>query len=385
MSPARGLSPRHAAVGATRVAFLMAGVAMATWASLVPFAKVRLSIDEGVLGALLLCLGIGSMVAMPLSGMWTARFGCRRVMTLATLVICVTLPLLSRVATAPWLALVLLIFGAAVGVLDCAMNIQAVTLERATGRTMMSGFHGLFSLGGVLGAGGMSGLLSFGINPWEASLVVATVLALLLLRVWPHFLPKASSLEDRGGPLFAWPRGVVLSIGVVCFILFLVEGSVLDWSGVFLADVGGMASSVAGLGYAAFAAAMTIGRLTGDRLVGWAGAKTVVVAGALLAALGLAVTTFFATSSLALWGYAMVGVGCANIVPVLFSWAGQQDEMPESLAVPAITTMGYAGVLMGPAVIGFVAHGTSLAAAWLVLVAALLGVAMTAYRWRAIA
>jgi MFS family permease len=314
--------------------------------------------------------------------MWVTRFGCRRVMVLAAVVVCVTLPLLSRVSTAPWLALALLVFGAAVGVLDCAMNIQAVMLERLTRRPMMSGFHGLFSLGGVVGAGGMSGLLSFGAHPWEASLVVATLLALLLGRVSPHFLPKESTLEERGGPLFARPRGVVLHIGVACFILFLVEGSVLDWSGVFLADVGGMASSVAGLGYAAFAAAMTIGRLTGDRLVCGAGAQTVVVAGAFLAALGLTATTFVAWWPVVLLGYAMVGAGCANIVPVLFSWAGQQREMPKSLAVPAITTMGYAGVLIGPAMIGFVAHGTNLTVAWLVLAAALLGVAMSARRWR---
>ncbi len=345
---------------------------MAAWAPLVPFAKERLGIQEAALGTLLLCLGAGSIIAMPLAGILTSRVGCRRVLILSVLVVCATLPMLAQVSSVIWLGLALFFFGAGIGSLDCAMNIQAIILERASARSMMSGFHGLFSLGGVVGAGGVSGLLSTGVSPWNATLTVAAVIAVLLALGAPHFLRYGGR---SGGPAFALAKGVVLFIGVLCFILFLTEGAVLDWSAVFLTDVRGMSPVHAGLGYAAFAATMTMGRLTGDRFVRRVGPRVTVIGGALLAAAGLALTTLVASWPVALLGYALVGAGCSNIVPVLFSLAGKQTEMPESIAVPAITTMGYAGVLLGPASIGFIAHATSLVTALLILSVLLLGVA----------
>jgi len=368
-------NPGSAQAHSTRVAFFIAGFGMAAWAPLVPFAKERLGIQEAALGTLLLCLGAGSIVTMPLAGILTSRLGCRRVLILSVLLICLTLPMLAQVSSVFWLGLVLFFFGGGMGALDCTMNIQAIILERARGQTMMSGFHGLYSVGGVVGAGGVSGLLSLGMTPWNATLTVAAAIAVLLALSAPYYLPYGGR---SSGPAFALAKGVVLFIGVLCFILFLTEGAVLDWSAVFLTDVRGMSPVHAGLGYAAFAATMTLGRLTGDRFVRRVGSKTTVIGGSLLAATGLALATLVPSWPVALLGYALVGVGCSNIVPVMFSLAGKQNEMPESIAVPAITTMGYAGVLLGPAFIGFVAHATNLAIALLILAALLLGVAASA-------
>ena len=360
---------------ATRIAFFIAGFGMAAWAPLVPFAKDRLGIAEGTLGTLLLCLGAGSIIAMPFAGLLTSRAGCCRVLILSILVVCATLPMLAHLSTVLGLGLALFVFGAGMGALDCTMNIQAIILDRASERTMMSGFHGLFSLGGVAGAGGMSGLLSLGMSPWHATLVVVVAIVLLLALSAAFFLPYGGR---SGGPAFALARGVVLFIGVLCFILFLTEGAILDWSAVFLTDVRGMSAAHAGLGYAAFAATMTVGRLTGDRIVVWIGPKATVIGGSLIAAAGLALATLVPFWAAAMMGYALVGVGCSNIVPVMFSLAGNQNEMPESIAVPAITTMGYAGILLGPAFIGYVAHASSLAIALLILAAMLVGVAASA-------
>jgi MFS family permease len=369
------LSSGSAQAHATRIAFFIAGFGMAAWAPLVPFAKERLGIQEGALGTLLLCLGAGSIIAMPLAGFLTSRVGCRRVLIFSVLVASATLPMLAQVSSIYLLGLALFFFGAGIGALDCTMNIQAIILERASGRTMMSGFLGLFSLGGVVGAGGMTGLLSTGMSPLDATLVVVAVIAVLLALSASHFLPYGGR---SSGPAFALARGVVLFIGVLCFILFLAEGAVLDWSAVFLAEVRGMSPEHAGLGYAAFAATMTVCRLTGDRLVSSVGPKVTVIGGSLVASAGLALATLIPSWPVALLGYALVGVGCSNIVPVMFSLAGKQDEMPESIAVPAITTMGYAGVLLGPALIGFVAHGTNLVVALMMLAVMLVGVAVSA-------
>jgi predicted MFS family arabinose efflux permease len=356
----------------TRIVFFIAGFVMAAWAPLVPFAKARAAIDDGVLGLILLCLGVGSIVTMPLSGALAARFGCRLVIAASTVLLCLTLPLLATVATLPLLVAVVLVFGAGVGALDVAINIQAIIVERASGRPMMSGFHGQFSLGGIAGAAGVTALLGAGSSPPAATLCVSIATIALLAMAVLHLLPYGARRE---GPTFAVPHGVVLFIGVLCFVAFLTEGAVLDWSAVFLTSARGMETSYAGVGYAAFALTMTIGRLTGDRIVQRFGGANVIVFGGLCAALGFTLAALAPFWQPALLGYALVGVGCSNVVPVLFTSVGRQTVMPEHVAVPAITTLGYAGILAGPAVIGFVAHAASLPTAFLMLAIALLGVA----------
>lgn len=362
----------RAAQHATRVAFFVAGFGMAAWAPLVPYAKLRLGIDEGTLGLLLLSLGAGSIVAMPMAGALAARFGCRAVIVASAALLCGALPFLATVAPLPLLTLLLFGFGGGLGAIDVAMNIQAIEVERASGRAMMSGFHALFSIGGIVGAGGVSAVLWIGASPLSAELCVVAITAIALAAAAPYLLSDAAG-GDRPG--FAVPRGIVLLIGVLCFIGFLAEGSVLDWSALFLTTIRNIEPDRAGLGFAFFSATMTLGRLAGDRIVQRLGGQTVVLLGGLCAAGGFAVTTLFPPLPAALFGYALVGAGCSNIVPVLFSSVGRQTEMPESLAVPVVTALGYAGILVGPVAIGGIAQALSLSTAFLVLSALLLAVA----------
>jgi predicted MFS family arabinose efflux permease len=357
----------------TRVAFFIAGFGIAAWAPLVPYAKARAGLDEGTLGLLLLCLGVGSILAMPLAGVLASRFGCRRVTIGGTLLICAALPLLATVSSIPGLIAVLFMFGAGLGTVDSTVNLQAVIVERASGKTMMSGFHGMFSLGGIVGAAGVSALLGFGFSPLTAMLVVAVLLLVALCKAAPHMLSYGS---ERSVPAFAIPHGIVLFIGGMCFIVFLAEGAALDWSAVFLVQERGIDTAYAGLGYAAFALTMTVGRLTGDRIVRRLGATRVMVFGGLTAAAGLFLATFAPNWEFALVGYVLLGAGCSNIVPVLFTAVGKQTVMPESVAIPAITTLGYAGILAGPAVIGFIAHASSLSFAFGLMAVLLVAVAI---------
>ena len=356
----------------TRIAYLIAGIGIAAWAPLVPYAKVRANLDEGTLGLLLLCLGVGSILAMPISGALAARFGCRRVLSGGTILICLALPLLATMTSLPWLVAALFLFGAGLGTVDSTVNLQAVIVERASGKTMMSGFHGMFSLGGIIGAAGVSALLGLGLSPLGATLVVNGVLLVALFKAAPHLLPYGS---ESSGPAFAIPHGVVLFIGILCFIVFLAEGAVLDWSAVFLTTERAVDTAYAGLGYAAFALTMTVGRLTGDSVVHRLGAKRVIIYGGSIAAAGFLLATLAPMWQAALLGYALVGAGCSNIVPVLYTAVGKQTLMPEAIAVPAITTIGYAGILAGPALIGFVAHGSSLGIAFGLIALSLVAVA----------
>ena len=358
----------------TRLTFLTAGLAMSAWAPLVPYAKERLALAEGPLGLLLLCLGAGSLLAMPLTGALAARFGCRAVVLWSALVVCLALPGLALAATPLQLGLVLFIFGASLGTMDVAMNVQAVIVEKASGGALMSGFHGMFSVGGVAGAGGMALLLWLGAGPLGACLAIVALVALLLWRASPDLLHEPEA-RDGNTPTFVMPHGAVIFIGALCFIVFLAEGAMLDWSAVFLSAERGLEEGRAGLGYAAFAVAMTAGRLTGDRVVGRFGARRVLLAGGLCAAAGFFTAVLSPTPAVALLGFVLVGLGASNIVPILFTAAGNQRAMPASLAIAAITTIGYAGILAGPALIGFVAHLSSLNMAFAVLGGALLLVA----------
>ena len=358
----------------TRIAFFIAGFGIAAWAPLVPYAKARAGLDDATLGLLLLCLGAGSILAMPISGMLATRYGCRRVFSAGTLLLCLALPLLATVSSVPLLIATLFLFGAGLGAVDSTVNLQAVIVERASGRTMMSGFHGLFSVGGIAGAAGVSALLALGLTPlWSIVVVVVLILA-ALIKAAPHLLPYGS---ESSGPAFAVPHGVVLFIGLLCFVVFLAEGSMLDWSAVFLTADKQIDEAYAGLGYAAFALTMTAGRLLGDTIVSRLGARRVIVLGGLFAAAGLVLATLAASWQVALIGYGLVGVGCSNIVPVLYTAVGKQTLMPMSIAVPAITTLGYAGILAGPAAIGFIAHASSLSTAFLLIATLLVAVAIS--------
>jgi predicted MFS family arabinose efflux permease len=367
-------STRRLEQRSTRIVFFIAGFGMAAWAPLVPFAKARAAIGDGALGLLLLCLGVGSLVTMSLAGDLAARFGCRRVVIASTVPLCLVLPLLATVSSPALLAVALLVFGASLGAIDVTMNIQAIIVERASGRAMMSGFHGLFSIGGMAGAACVAALLGAGASPLTATLCVVGGIIVALAMAASHLLPQGS---EREGPAFAMPHGVVLFIGALCFIAFLAEGAMLDWSAVFLTSVRGVETAYGGLGYAVFSLTMSIGRLTGDRIVQRFGGTGVIAIGGICASAGFAFATLVPWWQMTLLGYALIGVGCSNIVPVLYTSVGRQTVMPEYVAVPAITTLGYLGILAGPAAIGFIAHAASLSAAFLILGILLLGVAMS--------
>jgi MFS family permease len=360
----------------TRIAFLIAGLVMSAWAPLVPLAKARTGLDESGLGLLLLGLGVGSIVAMPFAGHLTARYGCRPVIVCSTATLCVLLVLLSSLSWLPGLALAVVLFGAAMGMLDCAMNIQSIIVEKNSGEALQSGFHGLYSVGGILGAGALTALLSMGLEPVFSVLCVVIVVMGCLYKAIPSLLTYGT---EKDGPIFAIPKGIVFLLGALCFIVFLTEGALLDWGAVFLVSSRNMEPTLAGLGYASFAAAMTLGRLTGDALVRRFGGVRVVAYGGMIAATGMLVSLGFEGWPASLLGYALLGAGCSNIVPVLFTATGKQDRMPQRVAIPAVISMGYAGILIGPAVIGFVAHMSSLSFALGGLVFLLLFVSAAAH------
>ncbi len=346
---------------ATRLSFFAAGFIMACWAPMVPFTKANVGVTDGELGLLLLCIGIGSIIAMPLTGWVSAQVGGKPMILAGGFGLVSVLPALAVVTDPLLLAAALLVFGASLGAIDVALNVHAVEVEKAARKPLMSGFHAMFSLGGFAGAGGMTWLLSREVSPLTGAVCGSGLGLAAILVAWPRLL------QVQGGkpPALVAPRGIVLLLAALAAISFLVEGAILDWSALFLLDRDLVEPTQGGLGYTLFSIAMTAGRLAGDWAVQAVGNRRTLLWGGLLTVAGF-VLLLAAHGMVALVGFILIGLGAANIVPVLFSQAGRQTAMPAGLAVAAVTTVGYAGVLAGPAAIGFVSHATSLPIAfWL--------------------
>lgn len=353
-------------VNATRAIFFVSGFGAASWAPLVPVLRERLAIGDDLLGILLLCIGIGSLLAMPLAGVLAERVGCRRVLIVAAVLYAAALLSVCMVDSF-WVAVpVILFFGGLMGCVDVVMNIAAVVVEQGLGRRIMSGMHAFWSLGGFVGAGLYGVWVAlFGLTAFQSTVIAALLMLVLTAVFGRNLIPYGGG----GGTLIAVPRGIVVFIGVATFIAFLSEGAVMDWGGVYLTTVRGMDLSLAGMGFSVFSAAMLLMRFLGDRTVQRFGACPIAVGGALLSVVGLLLIMFAPVDALLYLGFFAIGVGSANIVPVFFSLMGRQSVMPVGTAVSAVSTMGYLGILAGPAAIGFVSSVTNLMTAFGMLVA----------------
>lgn len=361
----------------TRLAFLAAGFASASWAPLVPFAKTRLGLTEAGLGLLLLCLGTGSALAMPIVGSLSTRIGSKPIITWCGLTLAASLPLLGTLSSRPAMAIALLLFGGSLGGLDVAMNLHAVHVERLAGRPLLSGFHALFSLGGFAGSGLMTLMLSRRFTPLTGTLCASAAIAVAIVTSLPALLETRSEEE---APLFAVPRGAVLLVAFLTAMAFLVEGAMLDWGALLLVARQLLSATRSGLGYMLFTVAMTCGRLTGDRVVARLGERRVLRLGSSLAFAGLVLLSVSRSLPLSLAGFVLIGFGAANVVPILFRRAGNEQGMHPGLALAAVTTAGYAGLLTGPPFIGFIARITSLPTSFLVLAAMTLPIALFSTR-----
>lgn len=348
---------------ATRLAFFAAGFAMACCAPLFPFIKANVGADEGQFGLLLLCLGLGSIIAMPLTGIIAAQRGARPMVLLGGFGLVLFLPILS-VATTPFaLGATLFLFGASLGTIDVAMNVHGAEVEGREKRPLMSNFHAQFSIGGFFGAGLMTLLLSMGAGVPLAACIGALVTLTAMALTRTRLLAASGATPEP----FARPRGIVLLLATLSAITFLVEGAVLDWGALLIIEQDLAPAERAGIGYILFSVAMVIARLTGDRTVAALGAFRVLVIGGLLTIFGIILILLDTLPVIALTGFILIGLGAANLVPIVFSAAGRQKLMPPGLAVASVTTTGYAGILLGPALIGFTAEKSSLPIAFLFL------------------
>lgn len=341
------------------VAFFVLGAAGGIWAVFIPIVRARFGIDEAVLGIVLLTLAAGALLAMPATAWAIGRFGARQ-MTVVTSIaspLAVSLTLLSPEL---WLLFVaVFVQGATAGALDVAMNTEAARVETARGKPSMSTFHALYSIGGLAGAGVAALLLSLGLAAGWGALGVLAVLAAAAFAVRAWYLP-ADRIEGRAFRLVL-PRGPLLGLGIIAFLSIGLEGAVGDWSALFLASDKGAEPAVAASGFAAFAGAMAAMRLIGDALVSRFGRYRTLLAGGIVVAIGCAIALGAPWPIVSAIGFGLIGAGAANVFPIIFSTAARFPA--GSGGLPAVATLGYAGFLTWPPIIGWIAHGLGLPAA----------------------
>jgi MFS family permease len=366
-------TPDRANRRAVTAAFLANGLTVATWLSRIPDVREELGLSASTLGLVLLGMSAGVLLALPIAGGLVPRFGSRRVLLVGAGVAVLSLPAVG-LSGGPWtLAAVLLVLGAGASAMDIAMNAQGAAVERVYARSIMVGFHGAWSVGALLGAlaGSVAAAIRLPVLPHFALAAVAVAVVTLVALPWLRVTDRTGVANGR--PRLAWPHGALVPLALVALASSLGESTASDWSGVHLRDVVGVPAGRAPWGFVAFTAAMVVARLSGDLVARRLGAATVVRLGGALAGLGFVLVALVPTLPVALVGFAMVGLGVAPIVPLVFSAAAAQGRSAGE-GIAAVATVGYGGFLAGPPIIGFVADQVDLRVSLLavgVLVAAM--------------
>ena len=339
---------------AARMAFFIPGFAISTWAPMIPMIKERLHIEADILGLLLLCIGISAFIVIPIGGLLGKKFGCKKVMVTTGSLFAIVLVALSCLPNVWSYAICLILVGAIMGCTEVCMNINAVVVEKLSQKRMMSSMHGFWSVGCFCSAGLFSILAKMGLDVFFIAIIHCLIILAIVIFFGRYFLDYKSANSESA---IAIPKGIVVLFGILACVSFLGEGAIMDWGGVFLAEVKDVELSLAGVGYAVFSVAMLIMRLIGDKVVQFLGEEKAVVLGSSLAGLGFLWIIIIDNFYLMLVGFILLGLGAANIVPVLYSLLQYQKDMPINAAVTAVTCMGYTGVILGPAILGFIAQG----------------------------
>ena len=348
--------------------FLANGFTVGSWAPMIPEFKARLELDEGSLGVMILGFGIGSLIAMPIVGALIANQGSRKILLSLAVGLILILTAVFYAPIVPVAFIALLVTGGVIGGMDVAMNANAVSVERDLHKAIMSSCHGFWSLGGFAGAA-LGGLVIAELGGAMHVLVVTAIVALLVGFAWHKtFEDRSGKNSDEKAQKPGFPTSPLpYLIGLVALACMIPEGSVLDWGALYLRQELGADVALSGFAFAAFSGTMAVVRFLGDGIRNKFGAVNTFRVSTIIAAIGLAIAAEANTGSVAILGFAISGLGVANLVPITFSAAGNLPGYPPGVAISVVTFMGYSGILFAPSLIGFIAEHTGFSIIFLVL------------------
>jgi len=356
---------------ATRMQFLALGVVAGTWGAHVASVKTRYGLSDATLSMALLAAAVGAVLSLFVAGRFVGRLGARRGAALAAFACCLMLAVVLELGSLVALVPAMFLFGATTSLFDVAINTEGSELESLGGRAIMSNLHGMFSVGGMLGAALAGLLLGAGVAPGlQLAAVAAGTAAVAALASRGMLDTHAIDAGSDRPAHFVWPRGALLVIGLLILAGMTAEGVMYDWCVLYLKQDLGVPQARAAIGYAAFAAAMALARFGGDALRSRYSERSVLRCSAALAAVAMAVVLLARHETVALVGFALVGAGLAPVAPILFNAATRVPGASRAAAIASVTSIGYSGLMIGPPLVGSIATASSLTAALVVVVLA---------------
>lgn len=363
---------------AVKIVFFLNGFVHANLYSRLPRVQEQFNLDNGSLGFVLLASSIGAIGAMPFTGWFIIRYGSRKITLFSVFFYCLLVPMVPWAYSFIGLIALFFLMGVSAGMLDVSMNAQAVMVEQRHGKPIMTSFHALFSIGMMMGAatGSLFSKMQSGLF---THLGIITIISVLISFIVRYYLIHDKPVSLQEGPAFRIPNSAMVSIGIIAFCCMLGEGAMADWSTNYLENISQADKALAPIGLAAFAMAMTIGRLLGDRARIQFGDRKLIIICGLIASTGLSISIAITEPWMVIAGFFLVGIGLSVIVPIAYSIGGNTKDLPPGVGLAMVTTVGYAGFLFGPPIIGFLADWQSLRFAFLlVLILFLLMIALSA-------
>lgn len=374
------MSPRAARI-AVFVTFLLHGMLLGSWVPHIPLVKESLGVGPAWFGLALLSLPVGSVIAMPLTGVMIGKYGSAPLTLGAGLLFCVFVLGPPHATTLYAFVPMGVLLGATIGSMDVAMNSHGLAVERALKKPTMSIFHGAFSLGALIGTVFSASLIR-SVGPTPQLLAMSLICVVFQLSAYRYFLPAAI---DRGESMssLVWPTRATLALGALCFLALMIEGSVLDWGAIFLREKFATDVAFSALAFGTYQGGMAVARFTGDYLRHMFGAVPLTLGSAVLTAVATAIGLYSPSLMLTIVAFAFAGLGLGNIAPILFAGGGRLEREAPGRGIAAVATMGYAGFLTAPPIIGMVAQLTSLQIALNTSICAALVIALFSYQARA--
>lgn len=345
---------------AVKILFFLNGFIHANYFSRLPRIQEHFQIDNGTLGLVLLSASVGALLAMPFTGWMIIRNGSRKVSLFSSYFYCVLFLFIPHMPSVPLLMGLFFVIGLATGMMDVAINAQAVMVEQQMKKPIMTSFHALFSVGMMLGAvcGSIYSEFQISLSTHFLSIALGSVTIVFIVRY--YLVHDKPAVKDKDTPAFRLPNAAMVSIGVIAFCSMLGEGAMADWSTNYMENIAKASEGLAPLGLSAFALAMTIGRVFGDSARVKFGDRTLMISCGLIALTGLTISILFTHPFVVIGGFFIVGIGLSVIVPIAYSIAGSTKDLPPGVGLAMVTTVGYSGFLFGPPIIGFLADMVTL-------------------------
>lgn len=365
--------------------FFINGFTHANWASRLPELQTFLGLSHSGLGTMLFVMACGALLAMPFTGSVTSRFGSHKVCQLTGILLAIVSASIALQSNLYLEGFIFLLTGFANGSMDVAMNEQAVLVERAYRKPIMSSFHAFWSIGMAIGAGSGAVFAKVGIPLMDHMFIIAAFALISFLWASSQLIKVKSEVIEKDTPAFILPNSIIAPLGFIAFCGMLSEGSMIDWSAIYINEVVGSSRTVSAISFGVFGAAMTLGRVFGDYFTLKFGKKKLLVIDSILAMIGLSIVLIFPVMPITTIGLFLIGIGLSTIVPIVYSTAGNTRGVSPGIGIAMATTIGYSGFFIGPPSIGYLADhfGLRIALVFTLILLALMFVLILKQRFKA--